>query len=159
VGRAAGPKLPWAATVGPSHAPATRSWRAVVTPARPTRAGQARRHQGGCDRGWGAGVARWGRHPPGLRWGGPAQAHLAATVEAPAHAAAGAGLTVGRRGQTVRLDQGQPAWTARLETAVVARPGLTPKDQAGTAAHGRYHPRRALHPHPSQAVGVRQGPG
>jgi hypothetical protein len=51
VWRAAPPPIPWAATVVPSHAPATRAWRALVPPARRHLAGQARRHTVVVDRG------------------------------------------------------------------------------------------------------------
>jgi len=59
----------------------------------------------------------------------PAQANMAATVDAQAHAAVGEDLTVGRRVPTVRHGQGTTAWTERLETEVVGITGLTPDDQ------------------------------
>jgi hypothetical protein len=100
------PKSPWAATVVPIHAPATRAVRAWVPPARRTLAGHARRHKGGCARGCGAGVEVWWLAPQGSVCVVPATANLAVTVDAQAQAAAGAGVTGGRRAPTGRQGQG-----------------------------------------------------
>ena len=59
------PKMPRAVTVGQLQAPAGLSRRARVTQARAKRAGDARQHQGGFERGWWAGTERWGLDPPG----------------------------------------------------------------------------------------------
>jgi hypothetical protein len=122
-----------AATVGPSQEHETLAWRALVTPARPTLAGQARLHTVVFDRGWWEGGDRWWRPPHGLLCGVPAKAHLALTVEAHAQAAVGEGLTVAGRVQTVRHGQGKTAGTERLETAVGGITGLTTSDPEGTA--------------------------
>jgi hypothetical protein len=88
-----------------------------------------------------------------------AQAHLAVRAEARAQAAAGAGITGGRRGPTVRQGQGQTAWRARLETAGVGIAVRTSDDQDGPPEPGRPHNRRAFPPPPSNAGVVRQGTG
>jgi hypothetical protein len=46
-----------------------------------------------------------------------------------------------------------------VETAVVGLTGLTTDDQEGTPEPGRHHHRRDVHPHPSNAVVVRQWHG
>jgi hypothetical protein len=67
----------------------------------------------------------------------PAKANRAGTADARAQAAAGEGLTVGRRVHTVRHGPGKGARTERLETEVVGLTGLTTDDQDGTGEHGR----------------------
>jgi hypothetical protein len=95
----------------------------------------------------------------------PAKDNMAATVDAQAQAAAGEGVTVGRRAHTVRHGQGKTAWTERLETEGVGITGLTTYDQYGPSEHGRYHHRRDFQPNPINAVVVRKwhnrdyGPG
>ena len=84
---------------------------------------------------------------------------MAVTVDAQAQAAAGEGVTVGRRAHTVRHGQGRTAWTERLETEVVGITGLTTYDQYGTPEHGRHHNRRDFQPHTINAVVVRQWNG
>jgi hypothetical protein len=127
------------------HAPAVRSRRALVTPARTTLAGDARRHQGGFDQGVWAGVDRWWLAPHGLRFVVPAQDNMAVTVDAQAHAAAGEGGPLGRRAHTGRQGQGRTAGIERLEPAVVGIAGLTTDDPEGTPEHGRHHHRRDFH--------------
>jgi hypothetical protein len=155
----AGPKLPGAATVGPLPAPAMRSVRAWVTQARTTLSGQARLHQVVFARGWWEGGALGWRQQHGCLVVVPAQDHLAATVEAQAHAAVGEAIIGGRRGHAVRPGPGKTAWPERRETAVVGSPGRTTDDQDGPAEQGRPHTRRACHPNPSPAGVVRPGPG
>ena len=84
---------------------------------------------------------------------------MTVTVDARAQATAGADRTGGRRVPTVRHGQGQPASTARLETAVVGIPGLPTDDPDGTPEPGRQHHRRAVPPHPLTAVVGRQWQG
>ena len=84
---------------------------------------------------------------------------MAVTVDAQAQAAAGEGITVGRRVHTVRHGQGKTAWTERLETEVVGIAGLTTYDQYGTPEHGRHHNRRDFQPNPINAVVVRKWHG
>ena len=157
--------IPLAATVVPIQEHETLSWRALVTQARTNLAGHARLHKGGFDRGVLAGVEWWWLAPHGLTFVVPAQDHMAVTVDAQAQAAAGEGITVGRRAHTVRHGQGQTAWRERLETEAVGSTGLTTDDQSGTPAHGRHHHRRDFQPHPINAVVVRpwhgrdDGPG
>jgi hypothetical protein len=158
-------KRPLAGQVGPIHAPEVLSLRALVTQARTHLAGSARLHKVVFEQGLGDGPALWWRDQHGIRLVVPAKDNLAVTVDAQAHAAAGAGVTVGRRVHTVRQGQGKPAGTARLETEVVGLAGLTTDAQYGTPEHGRYANRRDVQPNPSTAVVVRQwhnrdyGPG
>jgi hypothetical protein len=88
---------------------------------------------------------------------GPATHTLAVTVDAQAHAAAGEGIPVARRGPTRRHGQGNTAGTARLETAGGGLAGRTTDDPYGPLAHGRHAKRRDGAPTPSNAVGVRTG--
>ena len=67
--------------------------------------------------------------PHGIRCVVPAKDHMAVTVDARAQAAAGEGLTVGRRVHTVRHGEGKMAWTERLETEVGGMAGLPTYDQ------------------------------
>lgn len=158
-------QMPVAVNVGPMPAPEALGARALVPHARRHRAGDAHLAQVVFAQGLGDGTTRWGLDQQGLRWVGPANAHMAVTAEARALAAAGAGVTVGPRGHTVRQGQGHGAWTARLATAVVGITGLTRDEPYGTEAHGRRHQRRDVEPHPIPAVVVRtwhgqdDGPG
>jgi hypothetical protein len=147
--------MPLAVTVVPIHAHAVLSLRAWVTQARTNLAGLTRLPTVVVDRGVWDGVDRWWLHQHGLPCVVPAQDHLAVTVDARAPAAAGEGVTVGRRGHTVRHGQGHTAWTARRETAGVGITGLTTDDQDGTPEHGRHHTRRHGEPKPIPAVVVR----
>jgi hypothetical protein len=122
-------KIPLAVQVGEIHAPETHWTRAWVTQARANLAGAARLHQGGFERGVWAGTDRWWLDQQGMLFVVPAKANMAVTAEARAQAAAGEGLTRGRRGHTVRHGQGKTAWTARQETDVVGISGLTTSDQ------------------------------
>ncbi len=151
--------IPLAARGVPIQAHATLALRAWVTQARTPVASHARLPTVVCDPGVWEGVERWWLDQHGIRCVVPAKANLGGTVDAPAHAAAGAGVTVGRRVHTVRQGQGQPAGCERRETAVVGSVGLPPDDQDGTPAHGRHATRRDFQPHPITAVVVRQGTG
>jgi hypothetical protein len=152
-------KMPLAVTVGKLEAPASPWRRALRTQARMHLAGAARRRQVVCERGVVDGTDRGWLDQHDLLVVVPATDHLAVPVDARAQAAAGDGITVGRRGQTGRHGQGQTAWTERLETAVVGMTGRTPEAQEGTAAHGRQAHRRDVPPHGLTAVGVRTWQG
>jgi hypothetical protein len=146
-------KIPLAAQVVPIQEHATRSLRALVTQARTNLAGHTRLHKG--VKSFLDGVDRWWLQQHGLLFVVPAKDHMAVTVEAQAQATAGEGITMGRRVHTVRHGQGQTAWSARLETAVVGVAALTTYDPYGTPAHGRHHPRRDFQPNPINAGVVR----
>ena len=146
-------------TVGQLQAPAGLSRRARVTQARAKRAGEARRHQGGFDRGWWAGTDRWGLYPPGRSCGGPATEDLAVTADARGLAAASDGFPVGCRVPTVRQRQGQAAWQERRATEVVGLAGRTSDAQEGTPAPGGHRPRRDFPATPIPAGVVRKGQG
>jgi hypothetical protein len=156
---AARTKMPLAVTVGPLPAHAVLARRALVTQARPHLAGFPRRHKVVFDRGGWAGADLWWLDQQGITFVVPAHDHMAVTVAARAQAAAGEGVTVGRRGQTVRHGQGQTAGIARRETEVVGITGLTTADQDGTPEHRRPHHRRDFEPKPIPAVVVRTGHG
>ena len=89
----------------------------------------------------------------------PGKDHMAGTVDACAHTAAGEGITVGRRVHIVRQGKGTMAWSERVETAVMGIAGLTPDDQDGSPEHGRRRRHRDFQPHPINAVVVRQWHG
>jgi hypothetical protein len=118
-------KIPLAATVVPIQDHETLSRRALVTPARTNLASDARLHQVVFDRGFVDRVDRWWLAPREMRCVVPAKDHMAVTVDVQAQAAAGEGLTVGRRLHIVRQGQGKTAWTARQETDVAGIVGLT----------------------------------
>jgi hypothetical protein len=61
---------------------------------------------------------------------------MAVTVDARTQAAAGEGVTVGRRAHAVRHRHGKTASTERLETEVVEIAGFTTYDQYGTPECG-----------------------
>lgn len=71
----------------------------------------------------------WGLDQQGLTFVVPAKDTMAGTADAWAQAAAGEGITVGRRVHTIRHGQGRAVWTERLETEVVGITGLTTDDQ------------------------------
>jgi Transposase DDE domain len=148
-------KLPLAVTVVPIHEHEVLSMRALVTQARTNLAGFARLHKVVFDRGFLDGADLWWLDQHGLTFVVPAKENMAVTVDARAQAAAGEGVTVGRRVHTVRHGQGQTAWTERRETEVVGVTALTTYDQYGTAEHGRHHNRRDFEPNPIHAVVVR----
>jgi hypothetical protein len=115
--------------VVPSQEHEVLSTRALVTHARTNLAGDARLHQVVFDRGFWDGVDLWWLDQHGLLFVVPAKDHMAVTIDAQAQAAAGEGVTMGRRAHTVRHGQGRAARTERLETAVVGIAGLTTDDQ------------------------------
>jgi hypothetical protein len=148
-------KIPLAATVVPIQEHETLSLRALVTQARTNLAGHARLHKVVFDRGFLDGVDLWWLAQHGIMFVVPAKENMAVTVDAQAQAAAGEGVTVGRRAHTVRHGQGRTAWSERLETEVVGITGLTTYDQYGTPEHGRQHNRRDFQPNAINAVVVR----
>jgi hypothetical protein len=158
-------KIPLAAHVAKIHAHATLFLRALMSQAPANLAGDVRLHQVVFDRGCLDGTDLGWLDQQGVIFVVPAQANMAVTGDAPAQAAAGEGVTVGRRVPTVRHGQGNAARTERLETAVVGMTGLTRYEPYGTPEHGRHHNRRDFQPHPINAVVVRQwhsrdyGPG
>ena len=158
-------KIPLAGQVVPINEHEVLSMRALVTQARTNLAGSARLHKVVFDRGFLDGPDLWWLDQHGILFVVPAKDNMAATVDAQAQAAAGEGVTVGRRAHTVRHGQGKTAWTERLETEVVGITGLTAYDQYGTSEHGRHHNRRDFQPNPINAVVVRKwhnrdyGPG
>ena len=148
-------KIPLAVKVVPIHEHEVLSMRALVTQARANLAGATRLHQVVFDRGFLDGVDLWGLDQHGMTFVVPAKDNMAVTADARAQAAAGEGITVGRRVHTVRHGPGREAWTERLETEVVGITGLTTYDQDGTPEHGRHHHRRDFEPNPIHAVVVR----
>jgi hypothetical protein len=102
--------------------------RALVTQARMNLAGAARLHKGVFDQGFLAGTDLWWLAQHGMLFVVPAKDKMAVTGDARAQAAAGAGITIGRRVHTVRHGQGSTAWRERLETEVVGLTGLTTDD-------------------------------
>jgi hypothetical protein len=71
------------------------------------------------------GVDLWWLDQHGLTLVVPAKDNMTVTADARAPAAAGEGITVGRRVHTIRHGQGRAARTARWETEVVGIIGLT----------------------------------
>jgi hypothetical protein len=137
----------------------TRFLRALVTQARTNLAGTARLHTVVFDKGFLDGVDLWWLDQHGISFVVPAKANMAVTADARAQAAAGEGVTHGRRVHTVRHGQGKKAWTERLETEVVGITGLTTYAQYGTPEHGRRPHRRDFQANPIHAVVVRQWQG
>jgi hypothetical protein len=158
-------KIPLAVTVVPIHEHEVLSMRALVTQARTNLAGSARLHKVVFDKGFLDGADLWWLDQHGITFVVPAKDNMAVTVDARAQAAAGEGITHGRRVHTIRHGQGKAAWTERVETEVVGITGLTTYDQYGTPEHGRHHNRRDFEANPIHAVVVRQwnkrdyGPG
>src|SRR5512132_4602397 len=122
-------KIPLAATVVPIQEHETLSLRALVTQARTNLAGHARLHKVVFDKGFLDGVELWWLAQRDLLFVVPAKDNMAVTIDAQAQAAAGEGVSVGRRAHTVRQGPGKTARTARLETEVVGLTGLTSSDQ------------------------------
>jgi DDE family transposase len=149
-------KIPLAAKVVPIQEHEVLSMRALVTPARTNLAGYARLHKVVFDKGFLDGVDVWWLAQHGIFFVVPAKDSMAVTVDAQAQAAAGEGITVGRRVHTVRHGQGKTAWTERLETEVVGITGLTTDEQDGTPEHWHHHNRRNFQPNPINAVVVRK---
>jgi Transposase DDE domain len=152
-------KIPLAVKVVPIHEHEVLSMRALVTQARANLAGFTRLHKMVFDRGFLDGADLWWLDYHGITFVVPAKDTMAVTVDARAQAAAGEGITVGRRVHTIRHGQGKSAWTERRETEVVGIEGLTTYDQYGTPEHGRHHNRRDFEANPIHAVVVRQWHG
>ena len=148
-------KIPLAVQVVPIHEHEVLSMRALVTQARTNLAGCARLYKVVFDRGFLDRADLWWLDRHGITFVVPAKDNMAVTVDARAPAAAGEGVTMGRRVHTVRHGQGKTAWTERWETEVVGHHGLTTYDQYGTPEHGRHHNRRDFEPIPIHAVVVR----
>jgi hypothetical protein len=152
-------KIPVAVKVGKIEDHETPGTRALVTQARAKLAGAARLHTVVFDNGFVDGTDLWWLNQQGLLLVVPANAHMAVTADARAQAAAGEGITIGRRVHTVRHGQGKVARTERLETEVVGITGLTTAAHDGTVEHGRYANRRDFEANPLNAVVVRQWHG
>jgi hypothetical protein len=152
-------KIPLAVKVGKIQEHETHWTRALITQARANLAGYARLHKVVFDKGFLDGTDLWWLDQQGLCFVVPAKANMAVTADARAQAAAGEGITRGRRVHTVRHGQGRAARTERLETEVVGITGLTTYDQYGTPEHGRQHNRRDFQAHPINAVVVRKWDG
>ncbi len=152
-------KIPLAVKVGPIHEHETHWTRALVTPARANLAGYARLRTVSFDQGFVDGTDLWWLDQQGLCFVVPAKANMAVTAEARAQAAAGEGMTRGRRVHTVRHGQGRAARTERLETEVVGIAALTTDEQYGTPEHGRQRNRRHFQGNPINAVVVRTWAG
>jgi hypothetical protein len=152
-------KIPLAAKVVPIQEHETLSLRALVMQARTNLAGHARLHKVVFDRGFLDGTDLWWLDQHGIFFVVPAKDNMAVTADARAQAAAGEGITIGRRAHTVRHGHGRTAWSERLETEVVGIMALTTYDQYGTPEHGRHHNRRDFQPNPINAVVVRTWSG
>jgi hypothetical protein len=121
--------IPLAVNVGTMQDHEARWARALGTPARMHLTGDARLPKVVVDQGVWDGTTRWWLDQHEIPCVVPAKDHMAVTADARAQATAGEDSTVGRRVQSVRHGQGKPAWTERLETAVVGMMGLTTDDQ------------------------------
>jgi hypothetical protein len=152
-------KMPLAVKVVKIHAHEALWMRALVTQAQTNRADNARRHKVVFDKGFVAGPDLWWLDQHGITFVVPARSKMAVTADSRAQAAAGAGMTIGRRVHTVRHGQGKTAWAERLETEVVGITGLTTDDRYGTAEQGRHSNCRDFQPNPINAVVVRQWQG
>src|SRR5262249_41788264 len=128
-----------AVKVGPIQEHETHWTRALITHARTNLAGAAHLHKVVFDKGFLDGTDLWWLDQQGVLFMVPAKANMAVPADARAQAAAGEGLTMGRRVHTVRHGQGKAAYTERLETEVVGITALTTYDQYGTPEHGRAH--------------------
>jgi hypothetical protein len=147
-------KIPLAVKVGPIQEHETHWTRALVTQARTNLAGPARLHTLVFDKGFLDGTDLWWLDEQGIFFVVPAKANMAVTADARAQAAAGEGLTTGRRVHTVRHGQGKTVWAERQETEVAGITGLTTYDQYGTPEHGRHANRRDFQGHRINAVVV-----
>jgi hypothetical protein len=148
-------KIPLAVKVGQIQEHETHGTRALVTPARTKLAGAARLHTVVFDQGVWAGTDLWWLAQQGRLFVVPAKATMAVTAAARAPAAAGDGLTLGRRVHTGRHGQGKTARPERQATEVVGITGLTTDAQEGTAEHGRHAKRRDCQGNRINAVVVR----
>jgi Transposase DDE domain len=152
-------KMPLAGKVVKIHEHEALWTRALVTQAQTNLADKARLHTVVFDKGFLAGTDVWWLDQHGITCVVPARSKMAVTADSRAQAAAGEGMTIGRRVHTVRHGQGKTAWAERLETAVVGITGLTTYDQYGTAEQGRHDNCRDFQPNPIHAVVVRQWQG
>src|SRR5919109_77694 len=148
-------KIPLAVKVGQIQEHEVLWARALVTQARMNLTGDARLAKVVFDRGFLDGTTLWWLDQQGIRFVVPAKTNMAVTADARAQAAAGEGITIGRRVHTVRHGQGKTAWTARQETEVVGVTALTTYDQYGVPDHAPQANRRDFQAHPINAVVVR----
>jgi hypothetical protein len=151
--------IPLAVKVVPIPAHETRWLRALVVQAQANLAGDARLHKLVFEKGVLDGTDLWWLAQRGMTFVVPAKATMALTADARAHAAAGEGITVGRRGHTVRHGPGNAAWAERLETEVVGITGMTTDDQYGPPEQARHANRRDCQANPLKAVVVRKWQG
>ena len=121
-------KIPLAVKVGKMQEHEALWTRALVTQARMQLASAARLPPVVFDRGFWDGTDWWWLAQQGMLFVVPAKDKMAVAVDARAQAAAGEGITIGRRVHTVRHGQGKTAWTERLETEVVGLTGRTTDD-------------------------------
>jgi Transposase DDE domain len=152
-------KIPLAVKVVPIQAHETLWLRALVVQAQAHLAGDAHLHKLVFDKGFLDGTDLWWLDQRGITFVVPAKANMAVKADARAQAAAGEGITVGRRVHTVRHGQGKAAWTERLETEVVGITGMTTYDQYGPPEHARHANRRDFQANPINAVVVRKWQG
>jgi Transposase DDE domain len=152
-------KIPLAVKLGQIQEHEALWARALVTQARMNLAGVARLAKVVFDKGFLDGTTLWWLDQHDIRFVVPAKTNMAVVADARAQAAAGEGITVGRRVHTVRHGQGKTARTERLETEVVGITGLTPYDQYGTPEHGHHANCRDFQANPINAVVVRQWQG
>src|SRR5262249_7914281 len=95
-------KIPLAVKVGPIQEHETHWTRALITHARTNLAGAAHLHKVVFDKGFLDGTDLWWLDQQGVLFMVPAKANMAVPADARAQAAAGEGLTMGRRVHTVR---------------------------------------------------------
>jgi hypothetical protein len=152
-------KIPVAVKVGQIQEHEALWTRALVTQARMNLAGDARLAKVVFDKGFLDGTTLWWLDQHGLRFVVPAKTNMAVVADARAQAAAGEGITVGRRVHTVRHGQGKTARTERLATEVVGITGLTTYDQYGSEEHGCQANRADFQANPINAVVVRKWQG
>jgi hypothetical protein len=121
--------IPWAVKGGQIQEHEARWTRALVTPARLTRPGDARLHKVVFEKGLLDGTTLWWLDQQEITCVVPAKTNMTVTTDARAQAASDEGRTIGRRVHTVRHGQGRAARTERLETEVVGLMALTTDDQ------------------------------
>src|SRR5215211_4078796 len=102
-------KIPLAVKVVPIHEHEVLSMRALITQARANLTGFTRLHKVVFDRGFLDGADLWWLDHHGITFVVPAKDHMTVTADARAQAAAGEGITVGRRVHTMRHGQGKSA--------------------------------------------------
>jgi hypothetical protein len=129
-------KMPLAATAVPIHDHEALSMRALVAQVQTNLADYTRLQKSLFDREFLVGVDWWWLDQHGLLFVVPAKENLTVAAHGRAQAAAGEGVTVGRRSHTVRHGQGSTEWSEWLETEGVGSTALTTDDQYGMPEHG-----------------------